>query len=366
MVAQEKISARQFTILVTLFSIGSAILIIPSTITFYAKQDAWLSTIIGIALGLGVVWLYYKVGNTFPSLNLVQLNEKLLGKWLGKTVVFLILGVFFIAGPVSNVFYIGNFMTSQIVPDTPVQSINILFMIIVVMGVRLGLETIARTAEILFALFLFLFIFQVLFILPQIEVENFYPILEFGIKPNLTGALMFLGNVTFPIVLLLMISPSQIVQKNKVRKALLIGNLMGGLVLLTIITLSIFVLGQDLTIRNTFPSYVLAKKINIGDFLQRIEVFMAFMWIISLYFRLSLYFYVMVTAISYIFNLKDYRPLVLPFGLILIPLAIIEYPNSVYDQYVTITFWVPFSLFACVAYPLLLLGLASIRKARGS
>jgi spore germination protein KB len=141
---------------------------------------------------------------------------------------------------------------------------------------------------------------------------------------------------------------------------------MGGLVLLVIISLSIFVLGQDLTVRNTFPSYALAKKINVGDFLQRIEVFMGFMWIISLYFRLSLYVYIAVAAMSQIFNLKDYRPLVLPIGLILVSLANIQYPNSVYDQYATITFWVPFSLIACVAYPLLLLGLASIRKARGS
>lgn len=366
MVGQEKISASQFTILVALYSIGSAILIVPSGMTFYAKQDAWLSAIIGIAIGLGLVWIHYKVGNTFPSLNLVQLNEKLLGKWLGKTVAFVFFGIFYLGGPVSNVYYIGNFMATQIIPDTPVQAINILFVLIVVMGVRLGLETIARTAQILFALFMSLFLFQVLFITPQIKIDNIYPILEYGIKPTLTGALMYLSNATFPIVLLLMISPSQIIQPNQTRKALLIGSLMGGFVLLVIITLNIFVLGQELTIRNTFPSYALAKKINIGDILQRLEVFMAFMWIISLYFRLSLYLYVAVTAVSQIFNLKDYRPLVLPLGGMLIPLAIIEFPNSVYDRYSTNTFWTSFSIMASVVYPLLLLGLASIRKARGS
>jgi spore germination protein KB len=304
------------------------------------------------------------VGSLFPSLSFVLLNEKLLGKWLGKIVAFVFFGLFFLGGPVSNVYYIGNFMASQIMPDTPVQAINILFVIIVLFGVRLGLETIARTAELLFVLFLFLFVLQVLMITPQIKVDNIYPILENGIKPNLTGALMFIGNVTLPIVLLLMISPSQIIEQKKALKAFMIGNLLGGLVLFTIIMLNIFVLGQDLTIRNTFPSYALAKKINVADFLQRLEVLMAFMWIISLYFRLSLYLYVVVTAIGQIFNLKDYRPLVLPFGLILIPLAIIEYPNSVFDQYATIQYWIPFTLMAGVAYPLLLLGLGSIRKAR--
>lgn len=40
---QGKISARQLMILTTLYTVGSAILIIPSGMAFVAKQDAWLA-----------------------------------------------------------------------------------------------------------------------------------------------------------------------------------------------------------------------------------------------------------------------------------------------------------------------------------
>ncbi|MDQ0493800.1 hypothetical protein QOZ95_001962 [Paenibacillus brasilensis] len=39
------------------------------------------------------------------------------------------------------------------------------------------------------------------------------------------------------------------------------------------------VLGPDITARNIYPGYALAKKISIGHFLQRIEAIMATMWL---------------------------------------------------------------------------------------
>ena len=38
-------------------------------------------------------------------------------------------------------------MTTQVMPETPIESFLILFAGILVMGLRLGLEVIARTAE---------------------------------------------------------------------------------------------------------------------------------------------------------------------------------------------------------------------------
>ena len=75
------------------------------------------------------------------------------------------------------------------------------------------------------------------------------------------------------------------------------------MVLFTIIALTILVLGPDITGRNLYPSYMLAK-INIGNFLQRIEAVMAVMWFITLFYRISLYFYAIAIGISQIFHIK--------------------------------------------------------------
>ncbi|MBP1994822.1 GerAB/ArcD/ProY family transporter [Paenibacillus eucommiae] len=362
MLGKEFISGRQLAILVCLFTIGSAILVIPSGQAAYAQQDAWIATILGTVAGIGIVWLYTLVGSLFPTLSLVQLSEKLLGKWLGKVISFLFIGIFFLGGPISNVYYIGSFMTSQIMPETPMEAFSILFVLTAVMGVRLGLETMARTAEILFPWVLLLFFLLVMFISPQIKMDNILPILESGLKSTVPAALTFLSAAALPSVLLLVINPSQMNQPKEARRAFLIGYLMGGMVLIIIVTLCILVLGHDLTTRNTYPSYALAKLINIGDFLQRLEVLMAFIWIITLYFRMSLYYYVTLVAIAQIFNLKDYRPLAIPLGLLMLALAPIEYPTSIFDEYTTKVYWIPYALIAGLIYPLVLLGIARLRK----
>lgn len=362
MPGKENVSSRQFMILVVFFTMGSAILLVPSSLALYAKQDAWLAAIFGMGMGFFLVWLYTSVGKV-SQLTLMDLNEKLLGKWLGKAVSLLFIIPIFI-GTVGVLFHVGNFMTSQMMPETPIQSFYIVFTAIVVMGVRLGLETLARSAEILFPWFLFLFFVFVLFLSPQINMDYIQPVLETGIKPTFPAALFFLSIITLPLVVLLTIFPAHVNQPKDGQRSFFTGYIIGGLIMIVIITLSILVLGSDLTSRNLYPSYAMAKTINIGQFIRRVEAIIAFLWFISLYFKLALYFYATVVAVSQIFNLKNYRPLVLPLGMILVSLSVIQYPSSVYEQTSNIEFWVPFIITAGLFYPLLLLLISAFKRVR--
>lgn len=67
-------------------------------------------------------------------------------------------------------------------PNTPMVVLNILMAGIVVMGVRLGLETFARTAEILIVVFFVILFILVVFISPEIKFENIQPVYEMGTK----------------------------------------------------------------------------------------------------------------------------------------------------------------------------------------
>ena len=78
---KEIISSRQFTIVTFLYSIGTAILIIPSSITGAAKQDAWIAASIGVLLSLLLVKLFLTLANQTPSLNFIEANEKILGRF---------------------------------------------------------------------------------------------------------------------------------------------------------------------------------------------------------------------------------------------------------------------------------------------
>ncbi|MFB7637972.1 GerAB/ArcD/ProY family transporter [Peribacillus butanolivorans] len=359
-----KISARQFTILVILSSIGTTILVIPGIMAQEVKQDAWIAAVIGTGIGLLLVALYIAVGRMFPTMTLVEINETLFGKWLGKAVsiTFVLFSLYCTA---ELLLYVGNFITTQIMPDTPIEVIHILFACILTMGIRLGLEPLARSAELLFPIFVFLFVILVVSILlppAQYKFENIQPVFETGIKPMIQAVYLFTSFFSLPLIILLMIFPVSVNQPKAAEKSFFIGVLIGGICLLIIIALTIIVLGVDNTARNTYPSYVLARKINVGDFLQRIEAIMAIMWIITIYYKMSFYFYASVIGLAQTLNMEDYRPLTLPLGIIMVSLSLFIHPNVVHSTTFDKEIWPLYVSTYGLVLPILLLIVNAFRK----
>ncbi|XRD27050.1 GerAB/ArcD/ProY family transporter [Lysinibacillus fusiformis] len=90
----------------------------------------------------------------------------------------------------------------------------------------------------------------------------------------------------------------------------------------------------------------------MGNFLQRIEIIMAFMWIVSIFIRTFMYFYTTVVGIAQIMKLKDHRPLILPMGIIMVGLSQIVHPDIVHSNIYNDEIWYQFMhLFAPYYYP---------------
>ena len=341
--------------------IGTTILIIPSSLAAEAKQDAWIAAVTGVGLGLLFVGLFSLVSRLYPSLSLVQLIEELLGKWLGKAIS--ITFVFFTLVTASELlYYVGTFMTTQIMPETPIQAFNLLFACVVIMGVRLGIETLARSAEFLFPWFVLLFLVLVICVSPKMELKNIQPVLESDFKDILRATAFFIGTFSLPTIVLLMIFPASVNRPSEAQKAFFTGTLVGGIALIIMIAMTILVLGVDITERQIYPSYALAKKINIANFLQRIEIVMAGMWFISIYFKMSCYFYASVVGLAQTLNVKNYRFLVLPMGVLLVSLSLIIHPNIVHSIEFNRMTWLSYASTYGLILPLLLLAASFLRR----
>jgi len=360
MAGKEKISVRQFEVIVAIFVIGTPILVIPAELADIAKQDAWIVPLIGTVISLPIVSLYIAAGRLAPDKTLVEKMEWLLGGWMGKATI-LAFAFFCFVNSSELLYYIGNFMSTQTMPNTPLLALNVLFAVVILMGIRLGIETLARTAELMFALFILLFIILVLFVSPQIEFERIQPVREAKMNSLTFSTLYFISVFSFPSVVLLMIFPSFVDRPKEAGKAFYKGTAIGGIVMIAIVALCILVLGVEITARQTFPSYALAKKINVGHFLQRIEIVMAIMWFISIYYRLAFYFYGAVESVAQAFKLKNSKSIALPLGLLMVSMSLVVHPNLQHDVEYTHA-WMPFGATFGLLLPLLLLGVHAVRK----
>ncbi|WCN38282.1 GerAB/ArcD/ProY family transporter [Aneurinibacillus uraniidurans] len=355
-----KIRASSFALLVMLYTIGSSILLSPSSLAFEAKQDAWMGAILGIGVGVAATSLYSRLGKYFPNMTLVEYSETILGKWLGKVISFLFICFFFIIASLI-LRNLGDFLTTQIMPETPIQFAEILFVVIVIMGVRLGLETLAGAAEIFFPWFILLLLILILFLIPEVDIKKIQPVFEEGIKPIIRASLPLMGFPFFELVVFSMFIP-YVDKQDKVGKALVIGAGAGGFVLFILTFLSVLVLGPTATAGNAYPSYLLAKKINIANFITRIEAIMAIMWFITIFFKLSLAFYASILGLAQLVKLKEYRILTLPFSMILIVASLVLVPNTPYLIEFNESIWWLYSATYGLVFPTLLLVVAMLRK----
>ncbi|AOZ92162.1 GerAB/ArcD/ProY family transporter [Paenibacillus crassostreae] len=354
-----KISSRQFSILISLYIIGSAILNIPSMIGSIAKQDSWISATLALAIGLIILPLYIHLGNRFSHAIFSWYTEKVLSKWVGRVVSLL----FFVSYPflitILSLRNVGDFVTIEVMTDTPIQAIHFMMILVVIMGVRLGLEPLARTAELFFPFVILLVLIFTLLVSPQIDIHNIQPVLEEGFKPVLNASLVA---IAYPFVesgILIVLFP-HVNRSQQNGKSLFTGILIGGLFLVIVTILSTLVLGEDMANR-LYPSYTLAKKISIGNFLERIEVIIAVIWIVTIFIRVTLLFYVSIIGIAQTLNLKEYRFLIYPMAIILITFSQIVFPNTAYFQSFTPT-WTIHALIMGFCFPLVLWVIGSFKK----
>jgi spore germination protein KB len=349
----EKISSFQFFILVIMFVVGSSVLYIPSVLAASAKEDAWIVGVIGGFLGVGIVFLYIKMAEASQGKDLIQMYDSVFGSILGK--VFTIIFCFYCLIIASLILRgIGDFMFTQIMPETPIEIIMGLFIFLVIHAQKYGVEVFARTAEIFFPWIIFLFTFGVCMILRDIEFVRIFPILSNGIKPILKGTFSYFGFPYLECLLLLMLLPYCNHLKSA-KKSWILGTIAGAIILLIIIVLSIMVLGPEMTARQSYVTYILAKKMGIPHVFERMEVIIAIFWILTIFYKLLICSFCLTKSIGTLLKVEEEKILAFPLGIIIFCTAIISGEDVVYLNDFSSKIWPFVALQIGLLLPLLIL-----------
>jgi spore germination protein KB len=218
----------------------------------------------------------------------------------------------------------------------------------------------ARAAEILFPWVIALFAVLFVFLIPQITKTNISPVLENGWNPVIRASFPYISFPFIEPVIFLMIV-NHVQRSEKVGRAMYTGLALAGLLMFIATLLTVLIFGEQLTSFLMYPTYELAKKIDIGRFLQRIEIIMATIWFITIYFRLAILFYISVTGFARLMKAADYRFLTLPLGMITIVMSLVVYRN-VGELLEFVPVWASFAYINGLLLPALLLIVAIIRK----
>lgn len=309
------------------FLVGTSTLVTSGTV---AGHDGWMSQIIAGGFGLIAALIWMRLGNLYPGKLPAEYFKIIVGKWAG-TLLSLIYVWFCLhlgALVVSNVKYA---YLATVFVETPGAVLVVCMMALAVYAVHLGLETFARSAEIitpLVMLFLVLITSLAFFTPGLARFNSLLPLLERGITPVIKGAFSAFAFPFGEAVVLLSFLPFVSKQQSASKHVLLPFVVTAGLLSL-VAARNMAVLGESGVAQSMFPSLLSTQLIDIGTFIQRLDSLILFVWTFASFIKISACLFAAVLNLGVLLDLAQPSVLAFSMGSFVASLSEINFKNII-------------------------------------
>ena len=229
-----------------------------------AKQDCWISIVLGIIIGILPFFMYQKI----------NINNKYV---LYPITVF----TFFYCSLI--LWNLINFVKAYYLYNTPSFVIGGAFIIAILFLISKGIKIIGRVSTILIWFSLFLLIINITGLWTDGHIDNIRPILEGGINPVLTATFNYTCYSILPLFFLNNIESDK---KNSLKFYIL-----GNLTLLAIMLIFLTNYGIKLSLLFDSSEFHVLKRISFAPFLERLEHFIFIEWIFDIFIFLVMGIY---------------------------------------------------------------------------
>lgn len=358
MLERGKINSLQaFFLMVTLIS-PEGLIYLPAISVNAAKQDAWLSGATATLAALPIALLVAGLSLRFPGKNLFEYPELILGKVPGKIIAFLYV-LWFIHMETFVFGEFGNFVVTSELPGTPMVVTYIVAALVAAYIARNGLEVLSRFNQLFLPLFLISIFAVIALVTKDLKVIRLLPVYDGGLVPILKGTappVSWMGEIVFLAVFIPYLNKPRQAVKVAITATLLNGSLITVAILFP---LSLYC--PDLAASFLYPTYNAARAISITNFLERLESVFAVLWTIGGFIKVGLLRYAAVLGAAQCLGLRDYRPLALPVGAIVVAGSLLMNQNVTENIAFGAKTWPFYGLTFEMVVPFLLLVVALVR-----
>lgn len=298
---------------------AQVMLTFPKDMVQFGGSASWMIPIIITLITLGYFAVIVRLYKNIGSLDLLDISAEIGGRKF-KVVVGLLITVFLIL--TVSIFLGGFSQTLKIISldKSPLEYVEVLFLISMLAAAYYEIEVVARINAFLVPIVIIGFILITLGVLPEFKVNNLFPILGEGYESIAKGSILKISVFSSFLILFLMVP----FFKKKYLKRVGYGTIIiSGLLLLWSTLSFVLVFPYEMAVDKKIPIFQMARHIEFGNYVQRIEsVFVLICSISAL-----LFLCVIFTFIIYIFaktlDLKQTRPVILPMAIIVFTLALI-------------------------------------------
>ena len=351
-----KITSIQLSFLLITLVIATADVFLPAFVAQEAGRDSWLSVILGTLIALITVSIILALGLRYPDKTIIQYSSEILGKPIGLLIS--ILYIYFLLENTRGVTReLGELFVIAFNPDAPMFIYNAVVVAVAAYAVLKGLEVIARVNQLLLPIGLGILLFVSMFNIPNMDFNNFLPVLYDGFKPVIRGSFL-IKSYLLEVVVVLQLIPF-VSKKDKIRRNTLIAVILLGLSLM-VGTLTIAVFGP-VTKNFLFPALEFVRYAGTGQFFRNLDISIMGVWIAGIFIKISVFYYCSVLALAQLLNFKSYKPLIIPIGALTLCLSMYS-PKTLFQALYFMRFIYPFFvMLIAFVLPTLLLTVSLIR-----
>lgn len=302
------VSASQFVMLLTiyLFSENAGFLISPIIKT--ASYNSVLSVLLGGAMGLIIILTGTAVARRNEREYFAVFGKYIVGKQVHIPLMLLLI-IYLLHRASMSLKNVEEFLMVNHLPTTPQVVIAILLGAAVALTVRAGIQALARIAEVIFFVNVFLLIVLTPLLLGielQIPmIRAFLTHMEFNrVAAGTLQATPWFGDA----IVFLFIFP-HLKRQIKISRMVVWGLIFSIILIMSYLVPTLLAFGPELAGRLTYPIMEYVRSMRIADFIETLDPFLTILYIPALVLKISLLIYAAVISLARLFSLHDYKPL---------------------------------------------------------
>ncbi|WP_127534244.1 GerAB/ArcD/ProY family transporter [Paenibacillus kobensis] len=319
----DKITSAQLACMLFLSILATSMLTSPSLAYGIAKNDMWMTPLIGSLGGFLTVALSLALYRRYPGCTLIQYSDLILTKWLGKPISLVFLFVC-LQMNANQLRQFAELMKLAFMVNTPIIIFAVSMMLVGAIVVNLGIELIGRLSLLFTPIIIIIVAVLILPLIRGMEPDQLLPFMADGAAPILRGA--FALQIWFPTYIYAAMFLPYVSDINKARRWLNWGVCWST----TIFTLSFLYIVMSMGAASqhfSYPFLLLSRYVTIASFMTHLDALIMILWVLDVFIRTIVMYYAAVSGFSQWFQLPSYKPITLPVGLLIVLLTFWSIPD---------------------------------------
>ncbi|MDQ0157152.1 GerAB/ArcD/ProY family transporter [Robertmurraya andreesenii] len=309
---KQHISPFQFSMLVGNFIFSSTLITQPQVLIQLSKQNIWIVVLLSFCLNLLLIPIFIGNENNLSKVEGIFDDKSL--SWIQKNFAGSLF-VFFFFVFIRDFNSIIYFISSVLLPKTPLDIISILIILCLIYISNSGIEVIARITVVHFFIIFLTVLGLPPILLNEIQLGNLLPVGGVGSVREI-GKSMYLMGASIGEMIVMFFLLNYVKPFKKIKKATIKGISMFFAIFFISSLLDITVLGVGVAKESTYPNFLVVQQIHLTDFLDRLDLVIVLLWLPTVFCKLALVLYAIQKCSNTIIG-RELKFTLLPLGLLL-------------------------------------------------